>query len=53
LSGEGCGGEASALREHIESLKAEIADLKQDRDRWRDQVLTALLPGPARRWWRR
>lgn len=53
--------ETSELRVKIEALESMLArereisdDLKEDRDRWRQQA-TALLtdqrPGPRRRWW--
>lgn len=46
--------EADLLRREIELLRERIADLVEDRDRWREQA-TRLLPAPQsttrRRWW--
>lgn len=37
----------------VAELRAVIADLRQDRDAWRDQAQRLALPTPATSWWRR
>ncbi len=48
--------EIELLRERIAEKDEQIADLREDRDRWREQA-TRLLPAPQpserRGWWRR
>jgi hypothetical protein len=39
--------------ERLSELKAMLEDMRRDRDAWREQALTRLLPAPATRmsWW--
>jgi hypothetical protein len=39
--------------ERLSELKAMLEDMRRDRDAWRDQAQTRLLPAPAARmsWW--
>lgn len=46
----------SAVDALVLELRAVIADLRQDRDQWREQAQRLALPAPGRRtwrWWRR
>jgi excisionase family DNA binding protein len=43
--------EVTLLREMLADRDAQIADLREDRDRWRAQAERLALPAP-RRWWR-
>jgi hypothetical protein len=49
----------AALRDTAELLRAQLADIRQDRDHWREQAqaITRQLPdasgGDARPWWKR
>jgi hypothetical protein len=47
--------DSAGLRREIELLREMVADLREDRDRWREQA-TRLLPAPQpadrRSWWR-
>ena len=40
--------------ERLSELKAMLEDMRRDRDAWREQAQTRLLPAPAARmpWWR-
>ena len=39
--------------ERLTELKAMLEDMRRDRDAWREQAQTRLLPAPAVSWWRR
>jgi hypothetical protein len=40
--------------ERLTDLKAMLEDIRRDRDAWREQAQTRMLPAPAARmsWWR-
>ena len=38
--------------ERLTELKATLEDMRRDRDAWREQAQTRLLPAPAVSWWR-
>jgi hypothetical protein len=40
--------------ERLTELKAMLEDMKRDRDAWREQAQTRMLPAPAAQmsWWR-
>ena len=39
--------------QRLSDLKAMLEDMRRDRDAWREQAQTRLLPAPAVSWWRR
>ena len=39
--------------ERLTELKTMLEDMQRDRDAWREQAQTRLLPAPAVSWWRR
>jgi hypothetical protein len=39
--------------ERLAELKAMLEDMRRDRDAWREQAQTRLLPAPTMSWWRR
>src|SRR5215470_17898475 len=39
--------------ERLTELKTMLEDMRRDRDAWREQAQTRLLPAPAVSWWRR
>ena len=52
----GLQGQVDVLRELIRQLESERNDLRNERDRWRQQATALLLPplsppAPRRRWW--
>jgi hypothetical protein len=44
----------TVAEERLTELKAMLEDMRRDRDAWREQAQTRLLPAPAARmsWWR-
>jgi hypothetical protein len=42
----------AVAEERLTELKAMLEDMRRDRDAWREQAQTRLLPAPAAPWWR-